>query len=224
MYYLTSAGGTKIYANTSTYMVVNITTTTNDGKTVHELEYVKLGENIFDPADGTTKVTKKVFAEDTNQLAGLKKGDVIKFVTSSGEIEKVENIFIYDTKQLYGKDGDDGTVAPETDNYFAHKKGSDAEYYQARYGKVYEVVVDEAGKGSIAIYTEGSQTGYDQMFNLTADTKYYTIDDRGNVVDTGYGAITEGTKSDYASASNVLVVSYDEKVVGVYVMPAVAQQ
>lgn len=221
VYYLTGSGGTKIYANTSTYMVVNITTTTNDGKTVHELEYVKLGENIFDPADGTTKVTKKVFAEDTNQLAGLKKGDVIKFVTSSGEIEKVENIFIYDTKQLYGKNGDDGTVAPETDNYFAHKKGSDSEYYQARYGKVYSIKIeDEAtGKGSIAIYTEGSQTDYDQMFNLTADTKYYTIDDRGNVVDTGYGAITEGIKSDYASASNVLVVSYDEKVVGVYVMP-----
>ena len=219
VYYLTGSSDKKIYANTSTYMVVNITTTANNGKTVHELEYVKLGENIYDPADGVTKVTKKVFSKDAYQLAGLKKGDVIKFVTSSGEIEKVEKLFIFDEKQLYGKDGDDGTVSPETDNYFAHKKGYDTEYYQARYGKVYDLTVDETGKGSIAIYTDGSQDNYDQIYSLTANTKYYTIDDRGNVVDTGYGAIAEGSRSDYASASNVLVVSYDEKVVGVYVMP-----
>lgn len=219
VYYLTSAGGTKIYANTATYMIVNITTTTNNNKTVHELEYVKFGENIFDPADGTTKITKKVFAEDTTQLAGLKKGDVIKFVTSSGEIEKVENIFIFDAKQLYGKSGDDGVVGTAANNYFAHKKGNDTEYYQARYGKAYEVIVDESGKGSIAIYTDGSQDAYDQIYNITADTKFYTQDDRGNVVDCVYSMITEGSKSDYASASNVLVISYDDKVAGIYVIP-----
>lgn len=238
VYYLkSSAGGAQIYANTSTYMVVNITTASNNGKTVHELEYVKLGDSIFDPADGTTKVTKKVYAEDTNQLAGLKKGDVIKFVTSSGEIEKVEKLFIFDEKKVYGKTGDSGTIGVEADDYFNHKKGSDTEYYQARYGKAYEVAVDEAGKGSIAIYkkptlnkgddgydAEIATLGYDQMFNLTANTKYYTLDDRGNVVDTGYAAITEGSMSDYISASNVLVVSYDDEVVGVYIMPAVAQQ
>ena len=236
VYYLqSSAGGTQIYANTSTYMVVNIATVSNNGKTVHELEYVKLGENIFDPADGTTKVTKKVYAEDTTQIADLKKGDVIKFVTSSGEIEKVEKIFIFENKELYSRLYTDDTSRPDrdangdgagdgdgvADNYFAHKKGNEDEYYQARYGKVYSMdIEDEAtGKGSIAIYTDGSQDNYDQIYSLTADTKYYTQDDRGNVVDAGYGAITEGTKSDYASASNVLVVSYDDKVVGVYVMP-----
>ena len=118
--------------------------------------------------------------------------------------------------------GDGDGVA---DNYFAHKySSSKPEYFQARYGKVYELLVDDKGNGSIAIYPEGSQDGFDQMYNLTDKTKYYTLDDRGNVVDIGHSAITEGINSSWASASNVLVVSYDEKVVGVYIMPAVAQQ
>ena len=79
--------------------------------------------------------------------------------------------------------------------------------------------MDESGVGEITIYKYGSQTEYDQMYNLTADTKYYTIN-RGDVVESGNGAITDGHSSDYDSATEVLVISYDDKVEGVYIVTA----
>ncbi len=216
VYYTTATStGATIGGNTPSYLVISCIPALNEaGKSVHMLEYVKLGDSVLDAEGNPNKLS--IYSKDSNQLAGIKRGDVIRFVKSSNELDVVEKLFVYADKKVYN----DGATAA-TDNYSTEKYSGKEKWFQAQFGKVSVMHLDKNGVGYISVFK--GETQVDELYNITADTKYYTLDNSGYVVDSGYGMIVDADSSDYESATEILVVSYEDKVTAVYIMPVPEQ-
>lgn len=209
VYYASQAStGANVGANSNSYIILSKKVVINeDKKSVHEITYVTVGDDINDESK-----IKTIQSSDSKLLADYKAGDIIRFATSGGVIEDVEQLFIYSDKLVYNREG-----SAAANNSLDVSYNGKSDYFQAHYGKAYAVDADDNGAGSIAVLIGDSQENY-ELYSITADTKYYKLDDDDDVVGSNYIEITDVDNTDYDTASNVLVISYDGKVKGVYVI------
>lgn len=230
IYYLgknSTSNFVSITASTPSYIITEKKNATSDVD-CHKIKVVKVGE--FD----TTK-TIELYTQNRTVLADCAVGDVIKYVSSTKEIEENGNEVtinvIDDVQKIYV----DGELIGGEDNYLSKDYDGEKEYYQVMLGTVYSRDI-ENDIGSIGISSNFAQKGEDgeytfnegnwKSFSVNSSTAYYEMQAGRNSkelqIRTSGDLIPAIGSNAPEEATQVLVVSYDKVVKGVYILGCAA--
>ena len=220
IYYLGSSSSSNlntVYGGTQSYIIVEKKNATNeDGADCHRINVVKLGE---------LDVTKTIelYTEDRAVMADYKVGDVIRYVATGNMIDDVEQVY------------SDGKLIGGTDNYLSKDYDGTKEYYQVMLGTVYSREI-ENGVGTIGVSPNFAELGEDdeytfdegewRSFSVNSTTGYYEMTEGRNSMEinarTSDDLVPALDNNNPEDATQVLVVTYNKVVKGVYILGSAA--
>ncbi|MBR3933515.1 MAG: S-layer homology domain-containing protein [Clostridia bacterium] len=208
--------GAKIVASTPVYMIEAISDVSNDeGQLVKKITY----RNIANTNESATKNS----ADDAELIAkieALKSGDLVKFVTEDNEITDIKTVFASGALTT-----ETGTAQIAGHHISRDGNNTGDKYYQVYYGTIYDQNDDSKQISVIPAIYSGTALDEGGVIVLTQSSDaipFYKYNSTEMVFETASsGAIdkyidfkdTEPTK-----ASQAVIVSMNNKVVGVYLV------
>ena len=156
-------------------------------------------------------------------MADYKVGDVIRYVATGNVIDDVEQVY------------SDGKLIGGTDNYLSKDYDGTKEYYQVMLGTVYSREI-ENGVGTIGVSPNFAELGEDdeytfdegewRSFSVNSTTGYYEMTEGRNAMEinarTSDDLVPALDNNNPEDATQVLVVTYNKVVKGVYILGSTA--
>lgn len=185
----------------------------------YNLRYYEVGS----AADSSDLKTMRTEDADVLDDAGVKVGDVIRFVTSGSQIEKIEVLFSGDTlHKLTGEDvGNNMYNGKVCEVWQSHDE--DEKYFRALYGTVITSPVESQGDSTMLItrdiYDGENPLNHDEEESYSIDNekvKVYIVDptatnDNDRIEFAGTAALTSSTVAGDENASRVLVITTEKR-------------
>ncbi len=223
--YATDSNSTPSFnASTPVYLVQEITDKNNeDGQPTKNISYYKAG---------SSEVEEKLVANETavlDKVEDINPGDLIKFVVEDGEIADIRKVYV-------DNELSDETGSFKKDGRHIHKSSDgNADYYQVILGTVRSIEVDGTVNSISIIPSLATDDDFDTVKDsyipftksaLTGTAYYkYTEKDGFKVADVGeikaysdYEDADEDGTFAKKTASRVLTIVVDKKIVAVYIL------